>query len=384
MGRPDRAPASRGRLSAAPLIFEKAQVLCYRVFDVAEEIDLERARKLVSEDARRLKLAREGSQYLELPNPPLAIDVGRRSLGLRGGEVPVEVTARVFDHGALSVHLRVPVQPGTTLEALIPLADELYDTASVEKLCEEVAEGLRKAMAPAMQEPHLWDQNESYTVLFAERIQGNPTAAQLLARTDLANLMLGEGLASQLSERERSEVTQHHFSYTEGDLVVVDWNAAFVYEPSGSYDIPDILEICNAQLLELRYYDDLLDAELASIYDEVQRRRRRWYSILSSPYRTLARQVLATVVEMSEFIERVENSLKIIGDFYLAKVYEAGVRRLRVSAWQASVTRKQQMLDNVYRLLKGEVDTDRSLTLELTIVILIVTEILMAIFSVVH
>jgi hypothetical protein len=371
--------------AATPLTFEKAQVLCYRVFDVADEIDLDRARQLISEGARRLKLAREGSQYLQLPNPPLAIAVGGRSLALRGGPVQVEVTARVFDHGALSVHLRVPVPPGTTLEALAPLADELYDTASVEKLCVEVAEGLRKAMSPAMQDPHLWEQNESYTVIFAERIQGDPTAAQILARPELVNLMLGESPAAQLSERERYEVTQHHFSYTDRDLVVVDWNAAFVYEPSGSQDIPDILEICNAQLLELRYYDDQLDTELASIYDEIQRRRpRRWYSILRSPYRALARRVLATVLEMSEFIERVENSLKIIGDFYLAKVYEAGVRRLRISAWQASVTRKQQMLANVYQWLKGEVDTDRSLTLEATIVVLIIAEILMAIFSVVH
>jgi len=73
-----------------PLAFEKAQVLCYRVFDVAEEIDLERARKLVSEESRRLKLGREGSQYLELPNPPLAVDLGKRALALKGGAVTVE------------------------------------------------------------------------------------------------------------------------------------------------------------------------------------------------------------------------------------------------------------------------------------------------------
>ena len=68
--------------------------------------------------------------------------------------------------------------------------------------------------------------------------------------------------------------------------------------------------------------------------------------------------------------------VKIIGDFYLAKVYEAGVKRLRIASWQASVTRKQQMLANVYQLLKGDVDTQRSLTLEFTIVVLIVSEIL--------
>jgi hypothetical protein len=363
-------------------VLENAHILCYRVFDVAEEIDLDRARRLVSEEARRLKLGREGSQYLELPNPPLAVDMGRRTLVLRGGEVGVEAQARVYDHGAMSVQLKVPVPAGTSLEALIPLADELYDTASVERVCVEIADGLRKAMAPAMLNPHLWDQNESYTVIFAERLRGNPSAAELLARPELSNLLLGEGPGARLSERERQEVTQHHFSYTEQDLVVVDWNSAFVLEPSGSLDIPDILEICNAQLLELRYYDDLLDEQLKRIYDEIQVKKAGRYGVLQrSPYKALARRVLATVLELSEFIERVENSLKVIGDFYLAKVYEAGLRRLRIHAWQASVTRKLQMLSNVYQLLKGEVDTERSLTLEVTIVVLIVGELLLAVLT---
>src|SRR5688572_24558947 len=90
--------------------------------------------------------------------------MGKRTLALRGGPVMVAAEARVYDHGAMSVQLRVPVAPGTTLEALIPLADELYDTAAVEKVCLEIAEGLRQAMSPAMQDPHMWDQNESYTV----------------------------------------------------------------------------------------------------------------------------------------------------------------------------------------------------------------------------
>jgi hypothetical protein len=360
-------------------VFEKAQILCYRVFDVAEEIDLERARALVSEEARRLKLGREGSQYLELPNPPLAVDMGKRALALRGGPVTVAAEARVYDHGAMSVQLRVPVAPGTTLEALIPLADELYDTTAVEKVCLEIAEGLRQAMSPAMQDPHMWDQNESYTILFAERLGGNPTPEELLSRPELSNLLLGEPSSLRLSVRERQEVTQHHFSYTDQDLVVVDWNAAFVLEPSGSLDIPDILEICNAQLLELRYYDDLLDEQLRRIYDEIQAKKASRYGLFRrSPYKALARRVLATVLELSEFIERVENSLKVIGDFYLAKVYEGAVGRLRIHAWQESVTRKQQMLSNVYQLLKGEVDIGRSLTLEATIVVLIVVELLVA------
>lgn len=88
------------------------------------------------------------------------------------------------------------------------------------------------------------------------------------------------------------------------------------------------------------------------------------------------------MLEMSEFVERVENSLKIIADFYLAKVYEASLRRLRIPPWQASVTRKQQMLAQVYQLLKADVDINRSLTLEFTIVVLIVTELVLGVVSI--
>lgn len=362
-------------------VFRKAFVLCYRIFDIAHEIQLDSARKLLAEDARRLKLSREGSQYLHLPNPPLSVELTKRELALRAGPQPIDVLARIYDHGAVSLILKVPVEPGTTLEQLIAIADELYDSPSVDQVALEHVEGLRRALEPAVQGPHLWEQSESYTVIFAQEIDGQPTANELLARADLARLLLGEVDRAPLSERETSEVTQHRFSYREDDLAVVDWNSAFVYEPSGSQDIPDVLEICNAQLLEFRYYDHLLDASIRSIYDEVLPRRRGWLSLFRSPYRVLARRVSARLLEMSEFIERVENSLKIIGDFYLAKVCEATVRRLRIPVWQASITRKQQMLAQVYQLLKGEVDTDRALTLEFTVVILIVTELTLAVVS---
>jgi len=368
--------------AAAPLVFEKAHVLCYRTFDIAEEINLEQARRVISADARRLKLGRENSQYLQLPNPPLAFELGRRALALRHGPVTVDVTARLFDHGAASIILRVPVPPDTTLEPLIALADELYDSVALEELAVELIESVRKMIAPAVQGPHLWDQNESYTVLFVERIQGNPSAEELMARADLARVLLGEVNDKPLSLREREAVTQSRFSYTEEDLVVVDWNSAFVYEPSGSSDIPDLLEVANAQLLEFRYYDEQLDAHIGRIHDEVQAKRRGWWALFRSPYRALARETLATLVDLNEFIERVENSLKIIGDFYLAKVYEAAVKRMRIPSWQASVTRKQQLLTQTYGLLKGEVDTDRALTLEGTIVALIVLEILFAFLQV--
>jgi hypothetical protein len=366
---------------ADTLVFEKAHVLCYRLFDIAEEIDLEKARALLSADSRRLKLTREGSEMLLLPNPPLNVELARKSLPLNHGSATVDVTARIFDHGAISIILRVPVKPGATLAEMVPYCDELYDSVAVEHLAVEMMQGLRGSLTSAMRDGHLWSQNESYTIIFVEKIEGSPTAAQILENDDMPRLLLGESHEKKLSKRERHDVLEHQFSYTDNDLVIVDWNSAFVYEPSGSYDIPDLLEIVNAQLLELRYYDDVLDKQLDLTYAEISHKRRRWYGLLYSPYRGLARRVLVTLLELSEFVERVENTLKIVGDFYLAKVYEAAVMQLRIRKWQESVTRKQGLLAQTYELLKGEVEVDRSMTLEVVIVLLIVSEIFIAVFS---
>lgn len=357
-----------------------ADLLCTRIFDVADTIDLEGCRKLIAgggSETRRLSLRREGSKYIELPDPPLQIELGPRALSVGGQEREVKLTASVYHHGAASIVVRVPVQRGTSVEDLTPIADELYDSAAVDALTLEVVNKLRNLLAPHFEGAHLWDQTEGYTVIFARELEGKPTAEQVLASPGLARLLLGE--KEQISNGEEREVLGRAFSYTPNDLAIVEWNAAFIYEPSGSQDIVDLLEIANAQLLELRYYDGVLDAELERMYEVVGQRQPQ---LLFSPYRRLARELMRTVIELSEFIERVDNSLKIVGDVYLARVYEAALQELRIARWTEQVSRKHRLLQQTYGLLKGETDTGRALTLESMVVLLILFEIVMALLRV--
>lgn len=363
------------------LRIKNATALCYRIFDVAEEIDLQRAAGMLSQGVTRLAFTREGSEYVQLSNPPLNVDLGTRPLALRGGKLDVQAAARLFDHGALSVILRVPVPPGSTLEELIPFVDELYDSPAIERVCIEVVAQLRAALGPAIKDPHLWEKNESYTVLLAKELEGAVSAAEVLAAPELPRLLLGEVKEKNLSKAECADVLERAFSYGDRDLAVIDWNAAFLWEPTGSSDIADLLEVANAQLLELRYYDDVLDKELGRIYDAIES-RRGGVSLVFSPYKKLMRELMLTLIELTEFIERVENSIRIVGDTYLARVYEASVVALRIGPWQAQVTRKLRLLNQTYELLKGEVDTARSLTLEVAIAGLIVFEVLMALLKV--
>ncbi len=354
-----------------------ADLWCTRIFDVADTIDLEGCRKLISADSRRLKLRREGSEFIQLSDPPLLVDLGPRPLTVQGTAREAKVNATLFYHGAICISVRVPVPRGSTIDDLIPVADELYDSAPLDALALEEVNKLRKLLAPHFERPHLWDRNEGYTSIFVREIEGKPNAEQVLATPGLARLLLGE--KERLSSAEERAVLSNFFSYTPDDLAIVEWNAAFIYEPSGSEDIVDLLEIANAQLLELRYYDAVLDAELARIYDVVGQRQT---TLLFSPYKKLARDLMQTLIELSEFIERVENSLKIVGDVYLARVYEGALQELRIARWTEQVTRKQRLLQQAYSLLKGETDTGRALTLETMVVVLILFEILMAMFRV--
>jgi len=354
-----------------------ATALCYRIFDVAEEIDLARAAGMLSQSVSRLTFTREGSEYVQLSNPPLNVDLGTRPLALRTGKLDVQVAVRLFDHGALSVILRVPIPKGSTLEDIIPFCDELYDSPSIERVGAEVVAQLRAALGGAIKDAHLWEKNESYTVILARDVEGAEKATDILAAPELPRLLLGEVKEKNLSKAERDDVLERAYSYGDRDLVVIDWNAAFVWEPSGSSDIADLLEVANAQLLELRYYDDVLDKELSRIYDAIESQRGAT-ALLFSPYKKLMRDLMLTLIELTEFIERVENSIRIVGDVYLARVYEAAVSQLRIGPWKEQVTRKLRLLNQTYELLKGEVDTARSLTLETMVVLLIVFEVVMA------
>jgi hypothetical protein len=100
--------------------------------------------------------------------------------------------------------------------------------------------------------------------------------------------------------------------------------------------------------------------------------------VLTPRYRTLQRRTGALLLELSEMIERLENAVKIVGDFYLARLYQGAVRRFRLPAWQENVLRKQRLVAEVNDLIGDAADTRRGEWLEIAVIVLIVLEIVAA------
>ena len=149
-----------------------------------------------------------------------------------------------------------------------------------------------------------------------------------------------------------------------------------IYSESCAEAPLEILEFSNSQLLEFRYYDDLLDVELARIYTRLQR-KNRFDTLLGRGYIQAARELHALFVDVNEITDRTENSLKMIGDIFAARLFQLVAARLGVGVWKASVDDKLETLDDVYRFAVEQVSISRGHFLELTIVAILVFELIL-------
>jgi hypothetical protein len=125
--------------------------------------------------------------------------------------------------------------------------------------------------------------------------------------------------------------------------------------------------------LPAQAHDALIDQKLATLYDAIEESRGKFFS---NRFSTLSREASARYIEFSEFIERVDTSFKVVGDFYLARIFRAAGEEFRIPEWEGNIMRKMNLLASLSELLQGEINVNRSLWLEITIVVLIMFEIL--------
>jgi hypothetical protein len=355
---------------------QKGSVLVYRIFDVAEEIDLTRARTLLQniKGPDTFRVPKFIDRGLIVKTPPLAFELGSVDVQLECGAFTMNVIGKIRDFGVLSLVYEIPLVPGTDWDRLVAIAADLEEGSEIDEIAQHQAHDVAERIRASLKKPNDWDVFEDYIIYNFEKFEGDTTAQNLLQRADVPALLLAED-DQQIAPATRESILENTYQYAVGDLALVEWNSALVVEEVPSRDVADILEFAVTHLLEMRYYDDLLDKRLALLYDDIERSKN---SVLRAPFAQIYQDASTRYIEFSEFTERVENSLKVVGDFYLATVYRAATRRFRLADWQQDITRKMNILAQVSSLLQGEVNIRRSHWLEITVIALIFFEVVSA------
>jgi hypothetical protein len=346
------------------------------LFDIAEEIDLAQLHSVLGTDPGRREPAfrRQTPQYVRFERTPVGEDLGlcaeysQRSLSGR---------IRYFDYGVASVELQMPFR--ASWSELVFLANQWISSPELENRAKALLERRINSVKSTLHKPHgewIW---EDYYVVQVDPLMDDenaPLTADILIRQhrrQIAQIVRGE--ESPLSSREEQEVLQSSMSYYPTDLLVVGWVAAFIYDTSFSA-LPtiELLEYANTQLLEFRYYDDVLTRVLTDVYKRLESRRgmwRRW---------RLARQAedLNTIrLDYGDLAERTENAIKFLSDMFYARAYRLAAARIGVNDYRALVTEKLTTARELYESMVNEFHQSRAFLLELMVVIILLIEIVM-------
>ncbi|MBY0517983.1 MAG: hypothetical protein K2P81_13825 [Bacteriovoracaceae bacterium] len=352
---------------------KRGKILVYRFFEIGSEVDLKKLATLMQEkqNTTRFRIDRPGKTGLVIANDPVTVHLGPMNFQVEENTVQAEVDVRLWDFGGMSICFQIPIKEGSTWDDLVRVAAWLERDPNVDLVAKNKARDFQQEIKETITVLNDWATSEDYVVYFIQDVEGvGENAMELFDLVDVPALIMAEP-KERLSDQMKKTVRDYATQYARGDLCVIDWNSALVVEPSGSMDVPRVLEFANSQLLEMRYYDDLLDEKLDSLYKGVMTRKS---TILSNFFSRQAEEAGQIYLEIAEVVENVENSLKVVGDFYLATVFRTASARYRFSDWQKSINEKLGNLAEVSKLLHSRVAETRSFWMELIIIVLIAVE----------
>jgi hypothetical protein len=342
----------------------KGRVVYLYAFDVANEIRTSEVREVLSQKPFPFQI-RMGSQVPRDVRFYQPLTIAMKSETHDG--LTVAPFVKIFDIGVISISFERPFD--------VPDCGALADchasaslAARAVALAEEVARNLRPTMVKPREEK---SPVEVYTVFC---VSGVPRAAAEWAaanRRAVAALLNEERDPEKLSTSQVDETWMRSLSYSQGDLVVVDWDAALVVDDEDYFDdVVYVIELANLQLEEFRLLDDRLDGFFAEAYGDLER-----YSGFFGP-RARLRSLRTMRIDTTRMSEETSNITKFVGDWHLAQVYLACKDRFHLGHWETSVDQKLQELDRLYSLVNAEVVERRSLVLEIMIVALFIIDLL--------
>ena len=227
-------------------------------------------------------------------------------------------------------------------------------------------------VASAMVKPYQKWLSEDYFIFHVREAEGAPSAVDITRDhgRQIAQIVRGDRLL--LSDGETKEVLQSQVSYYAGDVAVIGWNAAFLYDSSaGAETSIQLLEYANSQLLEFRHYDELLTGILDSVYDRLGKKTgffARWGLVKS------ARSLHTVLLDVAELTERADNAIKFLSDMFAARFYKLAAGKVGVPDYKDLVAQKLTTAEDLYHDMVEQFNQSRAFFLEVTVVLILLIE----------
>ncbi|MBX9689875.1 MAG: hypothetical protein K2X27_24405, partial [Candidatus Obscuribacterales bacterium] len=260
--------------SSRPLVVEKGRFHAYFIYDVADTIDLGKlsSDQNIAYEKAQIDLRQPASpSYIKFEVPPLVVKAAEREIDGHKAELRL----KFYDYGILSI--RISFEFAGALSEFSDFTKKLRSSEQLWHCAAKLLDDGLKQISTCLKKPHK-PLLEDYFVFEVNEFKNELNSQDLLNdfRQELSCLLLAE--SRKLSPFEESDSLKVSYSYFDSDLLLIHWDSAFVYDSrEGAEAVESILEFANTQLVELRTYDERLDAELDEIYKwDVTRAQAHW------------------------------------------------------------------------------------------------------------
>ena len=336
------------------------------LYDICEEIRLETLRALLRVEPRREPIFRHPSpEYVRFERPPvvqrldpIVLESGSRLQG----------ELNYYEYGVVSIKLELPFEVGWP--QLVDLSSRWINAPELEARAARTVRDSVKGLQAALVNPHEPWLNEDYYIIHLKNT--GAAAAELIDRhgKEIAKIVRGE--LAELSPGETSEILGSRMSYYPEDLLVVGWTAAFIHDTAeGAASTIQLLEYANTQLLEFRYYDQVLSSLLEGVYKSLEKKAgalARWR--LASQAQNLNKIRL----DIRELTERVDTSIKFLSDMFSARLHRLASARLGVEDYRRLVESKLHTAGELYEFMMDQFHEGRAFIMELVIIVILIID----------
>lgn len=207
--------------------------------------------------------------------------------------------------------------------------------------------------------------DEEYSVYCIAGYRGDPEVYLSLHGDRIAAYLKNED--GSLDEEEVKATLSSSLKYGKDDITIVDWDGAFIFDAEGDFqsDI-ELFEIANLQLLRSRILNSELDKRLEKTLSRL-RKPGRLPLLRSREVRKVLMEVIEIRTQSILESEAVEHNIKLIGDWYSARLYSLISKKFHLESWAADIKDKLQTIEDVYTMAADNFSINYRATLEFII-----------------
>jgi hypothetical protein len=272
----------------------------------------------------------------------------------------IKVEKRINDGVEVTFVVKAYLPDVVVVEASLDMDDILANTTL--ELKRSLINACRKTLGEYGCDPQF---DEEYSVYCISDYSGDPEICLSLYGDRIAAFLKNEKI--QLDEEEVKSTLSANLKYGKDDITIVDWDGAFIFDSSADFDSNiELFEIANLQLLKSR----ILDFDL----DERLEKTLRLISVPKGLPIIRAREVRKVMKEIIEIrtqsileSEAVERNIKLIGDWYSAKLYSLISKKFHLDNWKMEIKEKLDTLEDVYTMATENFSVSYRATLEFVV-----------------